>query len=132
MLVVAVLTIVTWVTVTLLTTPEDAATLDSFFQKVRPGGRFWGPVRLRNPDVEVDRDIGLSITAALFSTGIVYFTLPGIGLLIFGHYSQAAGCGIAAVVCVVVVAFLVRKLLPSEQPESGAGLADHESVGIVE
>jgi SSS family solute:Na+ symporter len=122
MLIVAVLTIVTWLVVTLLTPAESDATLDSFFRKVRPGGWFWKPVRERNPEVVVDTDLRLSLLAAMFSTGIVYFTLPGIGNLIFGHYDRAAMCGVAAFVCTVIVAGLVHRLV-NRRPEMHSGPA---------
>lgn len=111
MLTVAILTIGLWVVVTLLTRPESDQTLDAFYRKVRPGGPFWKPVGERNPDVPVDRDVGLSILAALGATGIVYTTLPCIGNLIFQHYEQAAWCGLGAIAFTILVAFLVRILL---------------------
>ncbi|QDT12665.1 sodium:solute symporter family protein [Planctomycetes bacterium K23_9] len=107
---VAMLTILLWLLVTWLTPPTDAETLDRFYQKVRPGGRFWKPVANRNPDVVVDRDLGLSLVAAISATGIVYSVLPGVGNLIFGHYSAALVCGIVAAILTVVVAMLVNRL----------------------
>ena len=111
MAIVALFTICTWVLVTFLTRPERQEVLDSFYQRVRPGGPGWRPVAMRNPDVKVDDDLGLSIIAALFATGIVYFTLPCIGNLIFRHYRVALLCGGAAVVCSLVVAVLVHRLV---------------------
>lgn len=110
MFLVAMLTIVLWLIVTWLTPPVDSATLDSFYQKVRPGGPFWKPVADRNPDVKVDRDLKLSFFAAICATGIVYAVLPGIGNLIFGHYQAALVCGVVAVVLTVIVAVLVKRL----------------------
>ena len=111
MLVVAVLTIMTWLLVTFLTRPESDAVLDAFYEKVRPGGAGWGPVSQRNPDVQVDTNLGLSLVAAVAATGIVYSTLPLIGNVIFGNVKGAIGCGAIAVVCCVIVAVLVRKLV---------------------
>lgn len=111
MLAVALFTICLWVLVTFLTRPESAETLDAFYKKVRPGGRFWKPVADRNPDVPADKDVGISILAALGATGIVYTTLPCIGNLIFQHYTQAAWCGAGAIGFTVFVAYLVRILL---------------------
>ncbi len=114
MLIVALLTICTWVLVTLLTPPERPEILDSFFQLVRPGGAGWRPVAARNTDVRVDEDLLISIVAALFATGIVYFTLPCIGNVIFGHHRVALLCGVAAAACMLVVAVLVRRLVRSD------------------
>ena len=110
MFAVAISTIVFWLIVTWLTPPVDSKTLDDFFQRVRPGGPFWKPVADRNPHVMVDRDLRLSIIAAICATGIVYAVLPGIGNLIFGHYQSAAVSGIVAAVLSVVVAMLVKRL----------------------
>ena len=110
MLLVAVLTIVTWLLATYLTRPESDAVLDSFYRTVRPGGGGWKPVAARNPDVVVDRDLGLSIVAALCATGIVYSVLPCIGNIIFQHYTQAVMCGIPAVLFTIAVAVMVKRL----------------------
>ncbi|TWT79907.1 Sodium/glucose cotransporter [Planctomycetes bacterium CA13] len=107
---VAMLTILLWVVVTYITPADDPKTLDAFFQKVRPGGIFWGPVAERNPNVKVDRDLRLSILAALCATGVVYSILPGVGNVIFGHYQNALVCGLAALAFTVAVVMLVKKL----------------------
>ena len=110
MFAVALATIVLWLVVTLLTPAENDATLDRFFQKVRPGGYGWGPVAQRNPAVLVDRDLGLSIVAAICATGIVYSVLPGIGNLIFGHYQMALLCGLVALFFGLLTGGLVKRL----------------------
>ncbi|MDA8744636.1 Na+:solute symporter [Rubripirellula amarantea] len=115
MFVVALLTIVLWVLVTFLTPPENDSTLDAFYRKVRPGGPFWKPVAERNPGVNVDQDLVMSLLAAICATGIVYSVLPGIGNLIFGHYAAAFTCGAFALVFSIIVAILVRRLTQSDE-----------------
>ena len=107
---VAMLTIATWLLVTWMTKPEPSATLLRFYRKVRPGGPGWKPMAAAAPDIEVDRHLGLAVLAALFASGIVYFTLPGIGLLIFGQYANAALCLSGAAVCGGVVYRLMRRI----------------------
>jgi Na+/proline symporter len=124
MLVVAVLTIVLWLLVTLLTRPESKETLDAFYRKVHPGGPFWKPVADRNPDVEADRDVGLSIIAAFCATGIVYSTIPCIGNIIFQHYEQAIGCGAAAIGFTIIVGFLLKRLLKNLNTGANASTTD--------
>ena len=85
---------------------------------MRPGGPGWGPVSGRNPNVLVDKNLGLSLVAAVAATGIVYSTLPLIGNLIFGNMTRALGCGVVAVVCSFVVAVLVRKLVSAREEVS--------------
>jgi uncharacterized membrane protein len=107
---VAVATIILWLVVTYITPPETDATLDAFYRKIRPGGNGWKPVAQRNPDVKVDTDLKLSIAGALAATGIVYSALPGMGNLIFGHYTSALICGVVALVFTVIVAAIVSRL----------------------
>ncbi|MEZ6102576.1 MAG: sodium:solute symporter family protein [Pirellulaceae bacterium] len=106
-LLVAVLTIATWLLVTFITPPEKDETLVKFYRKVRPGGVGWGPIRALAPDVIADRHLGLSILAAMVAAGIVYFTLPGVGLLIFGQWGRGLLCLGGAGISAVVVYFLL-------------------------
>lgn len=107
---VAVATIILWLIVTYITPPETEATLDAFYRKIRPGGGGWKPVAERNPDVKVDTDLKLSIAGALAATGIVYSVLPGVGNLIFGHYTSALICGVVALFFTVIVGGIVSRL----------------------
>jgi len=107
---VAVATIILWLIVTYITPPEKDATLDAFYRKIRPGGGGWKPVAARNPDVKVDTDLKLSVAGALAATGIVYSVLPGVGNLIFGHYTSALICGVVALFFTVIVGGIVRRL----------------------
>ena len=121
MLMVALMTIVLWVIVTFLTSPESQDTLDKFYRKVLPGGPFWKPVADRNPDVSVDNDVLLSVLAAICATGIVYSTIPCIGNLIFQHYDKALWCGFGALGFTIAVAIMLRRLLrisPTSTPAS--------------
>ena len=122
MLFVAMLTIMTWMGVMLLTPSESDEVLDGFYRKVRPGGPGWKPVAQRNDSVIVDSDLGISITAAVFATGIVYSSLPAIGNLIFGHYTEAMICGTIAMICVVIVAVLVNRI--TSKPDSNLEVAN--------
>ena len=99
--IVAAMTIVTWLLVTYLTHPEKEENLEAFFVRIRPGGPGWKPFREARPDVDVDEHLGASIVAAFLATGIVYLTIPGVGLLLFGStlrgmmaLAGAAACGV--------------------------------------
>ncbi len=108
--VVAALTIAAWVTATLLTPPEKMEILVPFYRKVRPGGPGWGPVARQSPETVPDRNLGASVVAALLAAGIVYFTLPAVGLLIFGDYGRAAACLLGAGACAVGVFAALRRV----------------------
>jgi solute:Na+ symporter, SSS family len=108
--VVAGLTIVAWVAATFLTRPEDDHVLQRFYRKVRPGGPGWAPVASACPDVAADTNLRWSLLAALFATAMVYLTLPGVGLVIFGHYARAALALGAAAVCGLIMVLLLRRV----------------------
>ena len=110
MVIVAFLTIATWLLVTFVTPPEPRETLRAFFRKVRPGGPGWKPIAAEELKVVQDKDLGISILGAFFASGIVYLTLPGIGYLIFGHTTAAIGCIVGAFLCAGAVSVILRKL----------------------
>ena len=110
MAIVAALTIVTWLAVTLLSPPEDRRTLLDFYRRIHPGGPGWRPQARQLPEVKPDRNLGQSILAAVFGGGIVYFVLPAVGFLIFGKHIQAVFCLAGAVLCALVVHVLMRKI----------------------
>ena len=108
--IVAALTIPTWLLVTFLTRPEEDATLDAFYQRIRPGGGGWKPVAARKPGVDVDRHLPWSLLAALLATGVVYLTIPGVGMLLFGQYGRGVLALAGAVGCAVATYRLVRRI----------------------
>jgi len=109
-MVVALCSIVCWLIATFITAPESMSKLTSFYEKVRPGGPGWKPVAEHCPDVQVDKDLGTSIVAALFAAGLIYSVLPLTGFLIFGDYRSAAIASIIAAVCGAITLVLVRRL----------------------
>ncbi len=110
MAIVAVLTIFTWLIATFLTPPESADVLREFFRKIRPGGPGWKPIANQEPDVDVDKNLGMSILAALFAAGLVYLTIPALGYFIFGQFSYGFVCLGLTVVCAVGVGWSIKKM----------------------
>lgn len=95
-LVIAIVTVIGWLGVTFITAPESPEVLNKFFRKVRPAGPGWSQVAASNPDIQQDRGLGKSLLCAALASGIVFFTLPGMGFLIFGSYAKGFGCLAAA------------------------------------
>jgi SSS family solute:Na+ symporter len=86
-----------WLIVTFLTKPTDAAKLDAFYARVRPGGPGWKAVGARNPDVKPDSGLLPLFFDWVAGVILVYMSLFGIGNLLFGKYGYAALClGLAA------------------------------------
>jgi len=108
--IVAALTIPTWLLVTFLTPPEKDTTLDAFYGQIRPGGAGWKPVAARKPDVDVDRHLLWSILAAFLATGVVYSSIPGVGLVLFGHYGRGLLALAGALACAVATYQLVHRI----------------------
>ncbi len=96
-------TIVVWLTVTLLTKPADGLRLATFYAKVRPGG-FWGPVARANPDVQCDGFRWSRLAVWLLGSLGVYGLIFGLGKLVLGQGWAAAplfGLGLVGAVAVV-------------------------------
>jgi solute:Na+ symporter, SSS family len=110
MAVVAAITIGAWLAATYLTAPERRETLEAFYCKVRPGGPGWGPVARAHPQVRPDGHLGLSVAAAVLAAGIVYCTLPAVGLLLFGELGKGALALGGAGACAAGVVLLLRRM----------------------
>jgi Na+/proline symporter len=86
MLITVTLSTIIWVSVTYATAPEPDSKLDSFYQRVRPGGPGWRQVsdRLGYGGEQIP---GGALAWANWLAGIiaVYATLFGIGKLVFGE-----------------------------------------------
>ena len=102
---IAGITTVLWLAATFLTRPTGAATLDTFFRRVRPGGPGWRAVAARHPDVEVDRGLGRLAVRWVLGCAAVYATLFGIGWVVLGETLQ--GLGTLAVAGAVLAALVV-------------------------
>lgn len=81
---VAVSTLV-WLSVTLMTSPENEDTLLGFFRKVRPGGKGWKPIASKAPDVQTDMGLGWDLMDWAAGIVLIYTTLFGVGKIILGN-----------------------------------------------
>jgi solute:Na+ symporter, SSS family len=102
MLITVAISTVVWISVTFMTKPEPEAKLESFYQRVRPGGPGWTRISERlGYGGETIPGGALAWTNWLAGIIAVYATLFGIGKLIFGEIMT----GIIMLV-VATVAFL--------------------------
>src|SRR5438270_5034344 len=111
------LTTVVWIMVTLLTAPEKAEVLLSFYRKVRPQITGWKPVAAQATEVQATRDLASNLGSWVLGCGMVYATLFGTGKLLFGIYRSAALLLIVAVVCATL---LYRKLSSTEYAQGAS------------
>ena len=107
------ITSVVWLTVTLLTPPESAETLDRFYRRVRPGGAGWRHVAQRL-GFGNDPIPGGVLSWVNWVAGViaVYSSVFGVGALVTG--SRGAGLGYFAV-AIAAFALIQRNLRADPQ-----------------
>ena len=117
MLITVVSSTVIWVSVTYLTSPEPDSKLESFYQRVRPGGPGW---RRISDKLGYGREPipGGALAWTNWIAGIVavYASLFGIGKLIFGEY--LAG-GIMVVVAALAFGWIAKAFREEDASERG-------------
>ncbi len=94
-------TTVLWLTVTFLTKPTDASTLEAFYILVQPAGPGWRPMAALHPDVQ--SDASLALMARQWGAGVVlvYTCLFSTGYFILG--STLAGTLMLFVAAVSII-----------------------------
>jgi len=106
MLVTVAVSTVAWLTVTMLTPPEQPAVLESFYRRVRPGGPGWAAVSERlGFGREPIPGGALAWTNWIAGIVAVYSSLFGIGKLIFGDLTQGL---LMLVLAVIAFAWIAR------------------------
>lgn len=107
---IAGITTAAWLAATVLTRPTDAATLDAFYQRVRPGGAGWRAVAARHPAVTPDAGLGRLATGWLLGCAAVYAALFGVGWVVLGETLRGLlTLAVAGSVLAVLVAALRRE-----------------------
>ena len=124
LLTVAISTVV-WIAVTFLTKPEPAATLESFYLRVRPGGPGWAAVSDRL-GLGREKIPGGALAWTNWIAGIVavYAMLFGIGKMVFGYY----GPGIIMLVIAVLAFAWIARSFRSEVPPPAVAARRPEAV----
>jgi len=121
MLVTVALSTAVWLTVTFLTRPEPDAVLDSFYQRVRPGGPGWARVSERlgfgREPIPGGRRAWANWVAGVIA---VYASLFGIGKLVFGDI----GTGLVLLaIAIVAFVFISRSFRGEETGPASAATA---------
>jgi SSS family solute:Na+ symporter len=99
------ITTVVWLAVTFLTPPVDDATLDAFYDKVRPAGAGWAKVRLRTGAPGSPDSLPASLLCWVLGLVGIYAALFGTGAYLYGHVLQGV---IYTVIVAVAAVWLVR------------------------
>jgi len=78
LIVISALTAAIWIPAMLLTAPESAATLDAFYQRVRPSGWGWRYQRART-GTPPGQDLGRDVRRVLAATLLLFGTMLAVG-----------------------------------------------------
>ncbi|MCY7378594.1 MAG: Na+:solute symporter [Gemmatimonadaceae bacterium] len=117
MLITVVSSTIIWVSVTYLTSPEPDSKLESFYQRVRPGGPGW---RRISEKLGYGRESipggALAWTNWLAGIVAVYASLFGIGKLIFGEYLTGA---IMLIVAALAFGWIAKAFREEDASERG-------------
>ena len=89
-----------WITVALLTKPDDVKQLEIFYRRVRPGG-WWGPIAEKCPDVKADDQTGARLVGWFLGSVFIYSSILGIGHMVTG----ALGPGLLLLVLSILTAW---------------------------
>ena len=117
MLVTVACSTVVWIVVTMLTPPETDATLESFYQRVRPGGPGWVTVSTRlGYGREPIPGGALAWTNWIAGIVAVYATLFGIGKIIFGY----TGAGLLMLAIAGAAFYWISRSFVGEGAEASA------------
>lgn len=92
------ITTVVWLAATFATRPTDAATLDAFYRRIRPGGPGWRPVAARNQTVTPDAGLARLGAYWLVGSAVVYLALFGTGHVVLGRHGLGLGLLLVAAV----------------------------------
>lgn len=109
-MVVAILTIATWLLATWITAPESDETLTGFYRLTRPSRRGWSRIAALAGDVQPDTDLGLRILAAVVGSLEIFVVLQAIGYWIFGMWGWAIALTGIAFVLGWVLTWFVRTI----------------------
>jgi SSS family solute:Na+ symporter len=113
LLITVAVTTVVWVVTTFLTQPESAAVLESFYERVRPGGPGWATVSTRlGYGREPIPGGALAWTNWIAGIVAVYASLFGVGKIIFGEPMSGVVMLIIATLAFVWIARSFRSELP--------------------
>ena len=113
LLITVIVTTIVWITATLLTSPEPAQVLESFYERVRPGGPGWVNVSTKLGYGREEIPGGaLAWTNWLAGVVAVYAALFGVGKIIFGQ----AGPGMVMLVIAGLAFAWIARSFRSEQP----------------
>lgn len=104
------ITTLSWIIVTFVTRPTDYATLAKFFNTIRPYGMGWNgfKARAKEENIELEEGVGkfsVDLLAVFLAIIIVYSTLFGVGMFIYGNTIN----GLILLAIAIITILLLRR-----------------------
>jgi dTDP-glucose pyrophosphorylase len=109
-------TTVVWITVTLMTSPADHATLMRFYELTRPSGPGWKAIRAESKIAASPDSLPQMMLGWTSGVMFVYAGLFGTGSLIYGRTLQASIWFAAFVLSGIVLWQVVRRIWTADEP----------------
>ena len=115
------ITTVSWVVVTLLTSPSDKSTLNEFYKITQPGGPGWNKVVLdaKNDGIDLDTEkrawnVPTGILCMLVGSVGIYGALFSTGYFIYGEYLEGSILFSVTILAFIILRKLMKKLMFTE------------------
>lgn len=107
------ITTLAWLLATFLSPATDDETLERFYQKIRPGGSGWNPIRdrlvARGTALQPSDSITTGLMAMFASTFLVYALLFGTGYFLYGAWISFS----ISLVVAAIATFALLKIWPA-------------------
>ena len=115
------ITTVSWVVVTLLTSPSDKSTLNEFYKITQPGGPGWNKVVSDAKEDGIDLDtqkrawnVPTGILCMLVGSVGIYGALFSTGYFIYGEYIEGSILFSVTILAFIILRKLMKKLMFTE------------------
>ncbi|MGY8968680.1 MAG: sodium:solute symporter family protein [Flavobacteriales bacterium] len=115
------ITTVSWVVVTLLTSPSDKSTLNEFYKITQPGGPGWNKVVLdaKNDGIDLDTEkrawnVPTGILCMLVGSVGIYGALFSTGYFIYGEHLEGSILFSVTILAFIILRKLMKKLMFTE------------------
>ena len=115
------ITTVSWVVVTLLTSPSDKSTLNEFYKITQPGGPGWKKVvsDAKQDGIDLDTEkrawnVPTGILCMLVGSVGIYGALFSTGYFIYGKYTEGSILFTVTILAFIILRKLMKKLMFTE------------------
>ena len=85
LIITTIFTTAVWLIITLVTKPESMEALKNFYQRARPAGPGWKPIKSQVPEVKISDNLFFSFLDWLAGCGLIYAVLFGFGEVLLGN-----------------------------------------------